>query len=149
VTKVAAAAKPLNWQLTATGYSHAMWAGVAITSIGVERTPLLDQFQEDIVKVVEPFAVASGTAAAFSTSRELPKIEPEIVAYVAKFVMNSSGKKYNPHVTIGVAHEDFVRQLEVEPFKQFKFTPAKVAIYQLGSYGTAQKRLWEWNERTP
>lgn len=143
VSKVVAAAKPLNWQLTAPGYAYAMWTGLAITSIGVERTPKLDQLQEDIVKAVEPFTVADGSAAAFHTSRELPKIEPEIVSYVAKFVPNSSGKKYNPHVTIGVAHEDFVKDLKAKAFDKFTFKPAGVAIYQLGSFGTAQKKIWE------
>ncbi len=147
VSKVVAAAKPLNWQLTATGYNYAIWAGVAITSIGVERTPKLDRLQEDIVKAVEPFAVTGGTATAFSTTRELPKIDPDIVNYVEKFVTNSSGAKYNPHVTIGVAHEDFVKKLKEEPFEKFAFKPSGVAIYQLGNFGTAQKKLWEWNPR--
>jgi hypothetical protein len=69
------------------------------------------------------------------------------VNYVEKFVPNSSGKKYNPHVTIGVAHEDFVKRLKAEPFETFSFKPAAVAIYQLGNFGTAQKKLWEWHAK--
>jgi 2'-5' RNA ligase len=144
VAKLADAAQPLKWELTATGYTHAIWSGVAITTIGVERTRALDAFQERIAKAAERVAVAGGTATAFSTTRELPKIDKEIIAYVKNFMANSSGTKYNPHVTIGVAHEDFVKQLSAEPFKKFKFKPAGVAIYQLGNFGTAQKNLWEW-----
>ncbi len=147
VSNVLATTKPLNWQLTATGYEYAIWGGIAITSIGVAPTPELSRLQKSIVEAVEPFAVTGGTTAAFSTCKELPKIENEIVNYVEKFVTNFSGKKYNPHVTIGVAREDFVKRLKTEPFDKFSFKPAGVAIYQLGSFGTAQKKLWEWNSR--
>lgn len=147
VAKVVAAAKPLDWQLIATGYEYAIWSGVAITTIGVAPTRELSRLQEEIVRAVEPFAVTGGTAAAFCRSEELPKIDNEIVNYVEKFVPNSSGAKYNPHVTIGVAHEVVVKKLKAEPFDKFSFKPAGVAIYQLGNFGTAQKKLWEWNPR--
>ena len=83
IAKAAAAAQPLAWQLTAKGIENGVWSGVAITTIAIERTPELDRFQEVIVKAVEPFAVRGGTAAAFCTSRELPKIQDDIVKYVA------------------------------------------------------------------
>ena len=72
---------------------------------------------------------------------ELPKIDGEIVSYVERFARNSSGENYNPHVTVGVAHEDFVKQLKAEPFERFSFEPAGVAIYQFGNFGTAQKEV--------
>src|SRR5262249_11487888 len=125
---------PTEWKLTATGYTHAIWAGVAITTIAVDRTTELDQLENDIVKAVEPFAVRGGTKAAFSTTRELPKIDDEIVSYVENFTANSAGEKYKPHVTIGVAHVDFVKKLEAVPFEKFTFKPAGVAIYQLGNF---------------
>jgi hypothetical protein len=40
-----------------------------------------------------------------------------------------------------------VKQLTLEPFEKFSFKPAGVAIYQLGNFGTAQKKLWEWNSK--
>jgi 2'-5' RNA ligase len=144
VSKVVAQRNPLTWDLTATGINYSIWSGVAITSIAIKRTGDLDRLQEEVVKAVEPFAVTGGTAAAFSKSTELPKIDTEIINYVEKFVLNSSGPKFNPHVTVGVAHEDFVKQLKAKPFEKFSFKPAGVAIYQLGNFGTAQKKLWEW-----
>jgi 2'-5' RNA ligase len=147
IAKLAQAARPLDWELTATGYTHAIWAGVAITTIGIERTRQLDNFQANVAKAVDHYRIADGTAAAFSTSRELPKIDKDIIDYVRNFATNSSGKKFNPHVTIGVAHEDFVKKMKAEPFEEFTFRPAGVAIYQLGNFGTAQKKLWEWNAR--
>jgi 2'-5' RNA ligase len=144
VAKVLAADNPLPWRLTAAGYQHGVWSGVAITTIVVDRTPELSRLEDAILKAVEPYAVADGTAAAFSTTRELPRIEDDIISYVKNFVPKSSGKNFNPHVTIGVAHEDFVKQLEAQPFEKFTFHPAAAAIYQLGNYGTAQKKLWRW-----
>jgi len=144
VARIAAAEKPLAWTLTATGLENGVWAGVAITTIVVKPTPDLSRLQAAVVKAVEPYAVTGGRAAAFSTSRELPKIDRDIVDYVENFVRNSSGAKFNPHVTVGVAHEDFVKKLEAAPFESFSFRPAGVAIYQLGNFGTAQKKLWEW-----
>jgi heat shock protein HslJ len=145
LAKVCERAQPLEWKLRATGIAHGIWAGVAITSISVDRTKQLDQFQSDIVKAVEPFAVSGGTAAAFSTNTQLPKIQNDIVKYVETFVPEASGKNFKPHVTVGVAHEDFVKRLEAKPFEKFSFQPTGVATYQLGNFGTAQKKLWEWS----
>ncbi|HEX3601872.1 MAG TPA: hypothetical protein VHU84_17095 [Lacipirellulaceae bacterium] len=144
VAKISARAKPLRWQLAANAYRYGVWSGLAITNIVVERTEYLDDYQRKIVDAVQPFAVDKGTAEAFSTTRELPKIEHEIIDYVQNFVPKSSDENYNPHVTIGVAHEDFVKELQKKPFEKFTFKPAGVAIYQLGNFGTAQKKLWVW-----
>jgi hypothetical protein len=142
--KVLVRNNPLSYELTATGYTSANWAGVAITTIGIERTVKLGRLQEEVVESVKPFTVPNGTAAAFSRTKELPKIEEEIINYVKNFVSKASGEKYKPHVTVGVAEEDFVKQLKAVPFEKFDFKPAGVAIYQLGSFGTAQKKLWQW-----
>jgi hypothetical protein len=147
VAKVVAKEQPLEKQLTATGFGYSIWVGLATTVINIERTPELDRFAAEIVKAVEPFAVRQGTSAAFHRSRELSKIDDKIVDYVAKFVPNASGDNYKPHVTIGVAHEDFVKELKAKPFDKFTFKPAGIAIYQLGNFGTAQKKLWEWRPK--
>jgi 2'-5' RNA ligase len=144
ISKLAILTQPLRCELTATGYTYAIWSGVAITTIGVERTRQLDDFQVDVVQATDSSRVDGGTATAFSTNRELPKIDQDIVDYVENFARNSSGKNYHPHVTIGVAHEDFVKRMQAEPFERFTFRPAGLAIYQLGNFGTAQKKLWEW-----
>jgi hypothetical protein len=144
VSAVLAKEDPRKLQLAATGYAYAPWAGVFITGIAVEPTPELRRLQADVVKAVEPFAVPDGTVAAFSISKELPKVEEAIVDYVKTFVPKSSGDKYNPHVTVGAGREAFVKQLKAEPFQKFAFKPIGVAVYQLGGFGTAQKKLWQW-----
>jgi hypothetical protein len=147
ISRLAELTHPLRFELTATGYTYAIWSGVAITTIGIERSPQLDYLQLGVLKSIGWYNVDGGTAAAFSTNRELPKIDQDIVDYVENFVRNSSGKNYHPHVTIGVAHEDFVKRMQAEPFERFTFKPAGLAIYQLGNFGTAQKKLWEWKPR--
>jgi hypothetical protein len=149
IAQVLASDDPRSFKLTATGYAYAPWAGVFITGIAVARTPELDRLHERIVDAVEPFAVVKGTIAAFSTSKELPKVENAIVEYVATFVPKSSGENYSPHVTIGVGRESFVKRMKAGQFDKFEFRPENVGIYQLGAYGTAQKQLWEWRPNKP
>jgi hypothetical protein len=139
VAKVLAAERPMDLQLTAKGIDYAMWAGVAVTVLLVERTPELMRLEEKIVDAVTPFSVSGGTAAAFVGA----DANAETVAYVETFVPKSSGQNYIPHVTAGVAREAFVKQLKAEPFQAFNFKSDGVAIYQLGNFGTASKKLWQ------
>lgn len=139
--------KPLAIDLLATGMEHGIWAGVAITSINIKPTAKLSRLQHLVAKAIEPFKATGGNVMSFSTTKELPKIDGEIVSYVEQFATKSSGEKYKPHVTVGVARADFVKKLEAEPFETFSFAPAGVAIFQLGNFGTAQKQLWEWKSK--
>jgi hypothetical protein len=139
VAKVLTTERPTDLQLTAKGIDYVMWAGKALTVLLVERTPELLRLEEKIVDAVTPFSVSGGTAAAFVGA----DANAETVAYVETFVPKSSGTNYIPHVTLGVAHEAFVKQLKAEPFNAFTFKPDGVAIYQLGNFGTASKQLWQ------
>jgi hypothetical protein len=56
-----------------------------------------------------------------------------------------SGEHYNPHVSIGVATKDYLDKMLTEPFESFAFSPASAAVFQLGPYGTAAKKLKEWD----
>ena len=60
------------------------------------------------------------------------------------FVPDASGKKFNPHVTIGLAPQEFLKKMLDEKFETFTFSPAGVSVYQLGNLGTAQKKLKSW-----
>ena len=50
-------------------------------------------------------------------------------------------KKFNPHVTIGVATIAYLKKMLAEPFEAFTFSPVGASVYQLGSFGTARKEL--------
>ena len=51
------------------------------------------------------------------------------------------GKRFHPHVTIGVGTEKYLNEVLAEPFPSFTFSPAGASVYQLGAFGTARKEL--------
>ena len=55
-----------------------------------------------------------------------------------------TGKNFNPHVTIGIASQDYLKKLLDEKFEAFTFSPVGVSVYQLGNLGAAQKKLKSW-----
>jgi hypothetical protein len=60
-----------------------------------------------------------------------------LIDYVANFTTVASGKKFNPHVTIGVAPEAYLNEMLAEPFQTLTFSPVDALVYQLGSFGAA------------
>jgi 2'-5' RNA ligase superfamily len=140
VAKVYAAQSPIGLQLKAESLDYVLWGGVAVTVFVVERTPELMQFHEKIIAAVEPFSVSGGTAAAFVGD----DANSDTIGWVEHFIPDSSGPKYIPHVTLGVAHEDFVKGMKAEPFDGFTFKVAGAAVYHLGNFGTAAKKLWRY-----
>lgn len=139
VDKVLATERPTELTLKATGIDYAVWQGLAVTVLLVERTPELMQLNQKVIDAVEPFSVSGGTARAFVGG----EANPQTIAWVENFIPQSSGVNYIAHVTAGVAPPAFVNGLKVEPFKDFTFKPIGVAIYQLGNFGTAAKKLWQ------
>jgi hypothetical protein len=139
VTKVLIAERLPELQLKATGLDYVIWGGVAVTVLVVERTPELMRLHQRVIDAVVPLSVSGGTAAAFVGG----DVNGETIGWVKTFVPASSGMHYIPHVTAGVAPEAFAKQLKGEPFEAFTFKPDGVAIYQLGNFGTAAKRLWQ------
>jgi hypothetical protein len=138
VAKVLAEEPPAGLQLNAKGIEYVMWGGVAVTVLVVERTPELMRLHQKIIDAVAPFSVNGGTPAAFAGG----EANAETIGWVETFVPKSAGEKYLPHVTVGVAPEPFVKQLKAEPFEAFTFKPDGVAVYQLGNFGTAARKLW-------
>ena len=47
----------------------------------------------------------TGTAAAFYSDDGGRDIQPFLISYVENFVRDAAGKRFNPHVTIGVGTE--------------------------------------------
>ena len=75
---------------------------------------------------------------------EDPDINEPTLDYVAGFVPNATGKHFNPHVTVGVATQDYLKEMFAEPFSEFTFSPVGASVYQLGNFGTARKQLKSW-----
>jgi hypothetical protein len=85
--------------------------------------------------------VKNGTPAAFVTTEGGRDIQEFLIGYVANFVSIGSGEKFNPHVTIGVGTEAYLKAMLAEPFEAFTFSLAGASVYQLGTFGTARKEL--------
>jgi hypothetical protein len=143
VTKLLATERPTTLELTAKGLTYTIWNGVALNAIVIERTPELMRLQQKVADAVAPFAARGGTETAFIDTPP----GAEIVTYVETFVPKASGAAYLPHVTAGTATEAFAKQMKAEPFEAFTFRPGGVAIYQLGNFGTASKKLWQSQDR--
>ena len=73
----------------------------------------------------------------------IPIIDPVLIQYVSTFVPKNSGEHFNPHVSTGVAPRTYLDKMLAEPFEPFTFSPAGAAVYQLGQFGTAAKKLKE------
>jgi 2'-5' RNA ligase len=139
--KVFAREKPTSWKLKAFKYYYIPSPPVGLAGIVVQPTPDLHTLQEKLIRAVAPFSIKSGTAAAFVTEEEGRDIQPSLIEYVANFVKIAAGKKFNPHVTVGVGNETYLNEMLAERFEAFTFSPVGASVYQLGSFGTARKEL--------
>src|SRR5207244_10171247 len=105
VSKVLAEEKPTGWKLKAYKYYYIPWKDFGLAGIVIEPSDDLIRYQQKLIDAVAPFTVKSGTAAAFVTTKDDPNINLPTIDYVETFVPKESGKKFNPHVTIGLASE--------------------------------------------
>lgn len=141
VSAVFAKEHPKAWQLRAYKYYYIPAPPIGLAGIVVEPTPELHRLQDALVAAVAPYVVPTGTPAAFISDDQGRDIQESLIEYVARFETDAAGAHFNPHVTIGVATEDYLKKMLAEPFAAFKFSPAGASIYQLGSFGTARKEL--------
>ena len=144
VGKVFAGANVTGLKLEAFKYYYIPDKDIGLAGIVVKPTPELLELQQKVIAAVAPFTVASGTSAAFVTTPDDPVINPLLIQYVAAFVPKAAGEHFNPHVTTGVAPREYLDKMLAEPFEPFTFSPAGAAVYQLGQFGTAARKLWNW-----
>jgi hypothetical protein len=139
--KALAGENPTSWKLNAFKYYYIPIPPVGAAGIVVEPTGDLHRLQQKIIDALAPFAVKTGTTAAFMSTEDGRDIQEALIEYVANFVAIGSGPKFNPHVTTGVATEAYLKEMLAEPFEAFTFSPASASVYQLGTFGTARKEL--------
>jgi len=144
VAKVLAEEKPTTWKLKAYKYYYIPWKEIGLAGIVIEPSADLIRYQQKLIDAVAPFTVKTGTAAAFVTTKEDPDINQPTIEYVASFVPNETGNKFNPHVTIGIATQDYLKKMLDEKFDAFTLSPVGASIYHLGNFGTARVRLKNW-----
>ena len=138
---VVAKEKPTAWTLKAFKYYYIPSPPLGLAGIVVEPTEDLHRLQDELIKAVEPYTVKTGTPAAFFSDEGGRDIQKSLIDYVANFVTDAAGGRFNPHVTIGVGTEEYLNKMLAEPFPPFTFSAAGASVYQLGSFGTARKEL--------
>jgi hypothetical protein len=143
--KVLATADIKAMRLEAFKYYYAPGGAVGVAGICAKPTPEILELQAGIIAAVEPFMVETGPIGAFTAPHDDPATDAGLIQYVATFVPNMSGANYNPHVSTGVAPKEYLDRMIAEPFEPFTFSPAGAAVYQLGPFGTAAKKLKGWD----
>ncbi len=142
--RVLAAANVNAMQLEAFKYYYAPAGTTGVAGICARATPQILALQADIIAAARPFMVETGPIGAFTAPHEDPSIDAGLIQYVSTFVPKMSGDNFNPHVSTGVAPREYLDTMLAEPFESFTFSPAGAAVYQLGPFGTAAKKLKEW-----
>ncbi len=140
-SQVIARANVTGMKLEAFKYYYIPSGPIGVAGIVAKPTPELLKLQADLLAAVAPLTVETGDSAAFVTTPDDPIIDPALIGYVSTFVPKGSGEHFNPHVTTGVAPREYLDQMLAEPFAPFTFSPAGAAVYQLGQFGTAAKKL--------
>jgi hypothetical protein len=144
--RVFAAANVNAMKLEAFKYYYAPAdATTGVAGICAKPSPEILKLQADVVAAAKPFMQKTATIKAFTAPHESPATDAAMIQYVSTFVPKMMGAHYNPHVSIGVAPKDYLDKMLKEPFKLFTFSPAGAAVFQLGPYGTAAKKLKKWD----
>jgi len=132
-------------KLDAFKYYYIPAGELGVAGIVARPTPELLKLQEDIIAAVAPFTVETGTSGAIVSPHDDPALDAFLIQYVSTFVPKNTGEHFSPHVTTGVALREYLDKMLAEPFEPFTFSPAGAAVYQLGQFGTAAKKLKEWD----
>ena len=138
---VLAKEKPTAWTLKAFKYYYLPDKPFGLAGIVVEPTDEMHRLQDELIAAVKPYTVKTGTPAAFFSDEGGRDIQGALISYVENFVRDAAGKRFNPHVTIGVGTEKYLNEMLAEPFPAFTFSPSGASVYQLGAFGTARKEL--------
>ncbi|MDZ4287660.1 MAG: hypothetical protein U0984_06870 [Prosthecobacter sp.] len=143
--KVLAAANVNAMKLEAFRYYYAPAGATGVAGICAKPTPEILKLQADIIAAAKPFMAETGPTGAFTAPHDNAKLDAMLIAYVSTFVPKMSGENFNPHVSTGTAPTEYLDKMLAEPFENFIFSPAGAAVYQLGPFGTAAKKLQEWD----
>ena len=134
-----------DMQLEAFKYYYTPGKDVGVAGIVIRPTPALVTMQQELIAAVAPFTVETGPIGAFTAPHDDPTYDALLIGYVSTFVPKQTGEQFSPHVSTGVAPLDYLDKMLAEPFTPFTFSPVGASVYQLGPFGTAAKKLVEWD----
>ena len=143
--RVIAGADLSRMRLEAFKYYYAPAGADGVAGICARPSPEILRLQADIIAAVGPFMVDRGPIGAFTAPHGDPALDAGLIEYVAAYVPEYAGQHFNPHVSTGVAPKAYLDKMLAEPFETFTFSPAGAAVYQLGPFGTAAKKLKDMN----
>ena len=139
VGKVFASADVTGLKLEAFKHYYIPNKDIGLSGIVIKPSPELIKLELKGIDAVAPFAVKTGTSAAFVTG-DVPEVLPALIAYVTEFVPKSSGENFHPHVSTGVATKEYLDRMLAEPFKTFTshpqarlFTSSATSVRQRGN----------------
>jgi len=138
---VFASEDPTAWTLTASNAYYIPSPPIGLAGIVIEPTDDLLRLQRKLIDTMSPYTVPTGTVDAFASTQQGRDIQEFLVQYVATFVPAASGENFNPHVTTGAGPQTYLDEMMAEPFEAFIFSPVGASVYQLGTFGTAQRKL--------
>ena len=126
-------------KLEAFKYYYVPGKDIGLAGIVVKPTPELLTLQQGLIAAVAPFTMETGTISAFVSAHDDPALDA-ILIDTSTFVPKQAGEHFRPHVSTGAARA-FLDKMLAEPFDSFTFSPVGAAVYQLGPFGTAAKKL--------
>ena len=133
--------KPTTWTLKAFKYYYIPSPPIGLAGIVVEPTEDLHRLQDELIKAVEPYTVKTGTAAACFSDEGGRDIQPFLIGYVENFVRDAAGKRFNPHVTIGVGNRKISERDVGGAF-------SVVHVLASRRVGLSARQLWQGAEGT-
>ncbi len=110
-----------------------------IAGFELSKSGLLYKLHEDILKKIRPYLLEKNISKEmmYGSFEIDEKDTPWMFPYIKNFKKNSSGKKFNPHITIGDG------EVKKPDYLPLSFTADRLAICHLGNYCTCRKILIE------
>jgi len=99
------------------------------------------ELQRKVIAAVNSYDAGNADEEAYVPDPTGTAFDPFLFEYVETFVPKQTGSSFNPHVTIGLAPQRWLVEQEQQTFDRFDFGADTIAVYQLGNFGTASKRL--------
>ena len=141
VDKVKAKTDLSSLEMTATEFGHMSVGTNGLAGIGAEPNEQLHVLQQAVIEALKDYVQEGGGESAFVPDKSGLPFDPAMFEYVDNYVQSHAGENFHPHVTVGMAPLDWLEELERKPFDKFMFRAKGIAVYQLGNFGTAAKRL--------
>ncbi|RFN59056.1 2'-5' RNA ligase family protein [Marixanthomonas ophiurae] len=115
----------------------------SFSSIRIKKSNQLVTLHKKVIALVKPYMVTNGSQESYVQNTDDTPIDQFTIDYVPVFVPEHSFENYNPHISLGVAKTSLLDSLNQNNFRPTKFQATSISVYQLGSFGTAQKLLWQ------